>query len=331
VEALKPKLVQGPDLVVRTTASIEAHDLYLKGRHFWNQRNKEGLARSAALFEQALALDPGYALAHSGLADSCTLSIQYGQTRAAEVLPNARLHALKAVQLDDTLAEGHASLGQIGILEYQWKTAERELRRAIELRPGYATAHHWYALVLAYTGRAAEARAEAEQARQLDPTSMIINNLVAIMLFESRDYGGSLAQARRALEMNPSSDLPRIWIAISCVQLGKFAEALAALDKSSTQNGQGVRVSVLAASGDRVAARKLLAEIEKRFEVDPLPRGVLARAYLTLGERDRALHWLEEAVEERDPTVFSLKVNSDWDSIRSEPRYHKLLKRMNLE
>jgi len=151
------------------------------------------------------------------------------------------------------------------------------------------------------------------------------------MLFESRDYAGSLAQARRALEMNPSSDLPRIWIAISYVQLGKFAEALAALDKSSTQNGQGVRVSVLAASGDRVAARQLLAEIEERFVVDPLPRGVLARAHLALGEKDRALQWLEEAVEERDQTVFSLKVNPDWDPIRSEPRYHKLLKRMNLE
>ncbi len=331
VEALKPKLVQGPDLVVRTTASTEAHDLYLKGRYFWNQRTKEGLARAAALFEQALALDAGYALAHSGLADSCTLSIQYGQTRAAEVLPKARVHALKAVQLDDTLAEGHASLGQIGIIEYQWNTAERELRRAIELRPGYATAHHWYSLALVYPGRAAEARAEAEQARQLDPTSMIINNLVAIMLFDSRDYTGALAQARKTLELNPSAELPQIWVALSCLQLGRFAEALAALDKMTTQNGQGLRASVLAASGDRVAARRLLADIEKRFAADPLPRGPLASAHLALGEKDRALQWLEEGVEEHDQTVFNLKVSPEWDLIRSEPRYHKLLKRMNLE
>jgi serine/threonine-protein kinase len=333
VQALKPKLVQGPDLVAQSTASTEAHDLYLRGRYFWNQRTKEGLTQATALFGRVIALDPSYALAHSGLADSYALSIDYGQARAAEVLPEAKAHALKALELDDALAEGHASLGIIGIKDYQWGTAERELKRAIELRPGYATAHHWYALGLAWTGRVAEARAEAEQARQLDPTSMIINNLVAITLFISRDYEGAVAQEIKTLELNPAADVPRFFLALSYQQLGRFAEALAALDKAPAQNSglQTVRARVLAASGDRAAAQRLLGEIEKRFAAEPVPRGALAAVHLALGDKDGTFQLLGRGVEERDQSVLNLKVSPQWDPIRSDPRYHKLLMRMNLE
>jgi serine/threonine-protein kinase len=333
VQALKPKLVQGAALVQRTTGSTEAHDLYLRGRYFWNQRTKEGMTRAVALFGQAITLDPSYALAHSGLADSYALSMDYAQARAADVLPKAKAHALKAVELDDALAEGHASLGIIGMYNYQWDVAERELKRAIELRSGYATAHHWYALVLSSNGRAQEASAEAEQARQLDPTSMIINNLGTLILSERGDCEGAIAQAAKTIELNPSAELPRLWLALTNMQAGRFAEALAALDKAPVPHSglQPVRAELLASLGDRAAAQRLLANIEQRFAAEPVPRGGLAAAHLALGDKDRAFEWLERGVDERDQSVLGLKVSLRWASLRSEPRYHKLLRRMNLE
>ena len=165
VLALKPKLVPDRALVEPATVSTEAHDLYLKGRYLWNQRSLEGLTKAKAFFERAIALDPNYALAHSGLADCYSLFMDYRGARAAEVLPKAKAHALKAVDLDDGLAEAHASLGAISQHEYDWNTAERELKRAIELRPGYATAHQWFAEILSTQGRLSEGRAEAERAR----------------------------------------------------------------------------------------------------------------------------------------------------------------------
>src|SRR5438270_253846 len=175
VQALKPRLVPAAALVQQTTSNAEAHDLYLKGRFFWNQRSREGFAKATALFEQAIALDPTYALAHSGLADCYSLSVDYARARAAVVLPKAKAHARKALELDDSLAEAHTSLGMVSELDFDWSSAEHEYKRAIELRPGYATAHHWYFLLLAQIGHLTEAREEAERARQLDPTSGIIN------------------------------------------------------------------------------------------------------------------------------------------------------------
>ena len=333
VQALKPRLLPSAALVAQATASTEAHDLYLRGRFFWNQRTKEGLAKAESLFEQAIALDPNYALAHSGLADCYSLSKDYGQARGAEVLPKAKEHALKAVELDDALAEGHASLGLLRMDDYQWDAAEREFKRAIELRPGYATAHHWYALLLEWTGRVAESKAEAEQARRLDPTSVIINNLVTSTLYYSRDYEGAIAQAVKTLEFNPASDLARVWLALVYEQVGKFAEALATLDKAPAQHSalQSLRPSLLAALGDRAAALRLLADIEKGFPAAPVPDGFLAKAHLTLRDQDGAFEWLQRGVVESDQTASNLKVGPQWDALRSDPRYHDLLKRMNLE
>ncbi len=334
VQALRPRLVQGRALVRPATESTEAHDLYLKGRFFWNQRTKEGLAKATALFEQALALDPGYALAHSGLADCYSLSVQYGGARAAPVFPKAKAHALKAVELDDGLAEAHASLGEVKHFdEHDWIAAEREYKRAIELRPGYATAHHWYALYLLAMGRIPEARAEAERARQLDPTSFIVSNLIAIIFFESGEYDRAIEQLRKTLELNSSFDGTRVLLGLSYRQAGRFAEALAALDEATTGSSalSGVRAEVLAASGQRAAAQRLLADVEKRFSTEPLPRSILAAAHLALGEKDAALIWLERGVEERDQVLISLKISPQWDPIRADPRFQELLRRMNLE
>ena len=330
VQALKPRLVAAA-LVQQTTSSTEAHDLYLKGRYFWNQRSQEGFAKARALFENAIALDPTYALAHSGLADCYSLSIDYARARHAEVLPKAKKHALRAAELDDSLAEAHASLGMVSEHDYDWSRAEREYKRAIELRPGYATAHHWYFLLLAQTGHLAEAREEAERARQLDPTSAIINGALVGLFLDNREYDRAIEQALKGLELNPNFDLARVWLAVSYRHAGKVSEALAALDQVRALPTGAVRAQLLAAAGDRVAAQRLLADVEKRFPTEPVPRGSLALAHLVLGDKDGAFLWLQKGVEERDQTVLGLKVSPQWDPIRSDPRYHMLLKRMKLE
>src|SRR5438067_493509 len=332
VQSLKPRLVPAAALVQQTTSNAEAHDLYLKGRFFWNQRSREGFAKATARFEQAVALDPTYALAHSGLADCYSLSVDYARARAAVVLPKAKAHARKALELDDSLAEAHTSLGMVSELDFDWSSAEHEYKRAIELRPGYATAHHWYFLLLAQIGHLTEPREEAERAGQLDPTSGIINAALVGLFLDNRDYDGAIEQALKGLELNPNFDLARVWLAISYRQAGKFSEALAALDPVRAVPIGGLRAQLLADAGDRVAAQQLLAEVERRFSTQPVPRGGLALAHLALGDKDGAFLWLERGVEERDQTVVTgLKVSPQWEPIRSDPRYHTLLKRMKLE
>ena len=291
------------------------------------------MRRACALFEQAIAIDAGYALAHSGLADCYSLSIDYAGERAAGMMPKAKLHALKALELDDGLAEAHASVSHVSEMEFDWNNSERELRRAIELRPGYATAHHWYALNLAVTRRLGEAREEVERARQLDPTSVIINAAEAMILYQSRDYGRALEQAMKALELDPGFDLPRVALVHSYSDMGRFAEALAVIDQAPRQTAQlrGLRAEVLALSGDREGSQRLLDEVEQHFGTDPLPRGTLARTHLALGERDAALLWLERGVEERDQSVVrTLGLEAQWDPLKSDPRFQRLIARTRL-
>src|SRR5437868_52187 len=201
-DALRPQLLKDvPPLVSQATSSTEAHDLYLRGRHFWNRRTADDLKRAGTLFRQALEVDPRYALAHAGLADSYALLAEYSPARPADVLPQASEHARKALQLDPALAEPHATLGLVAMDRYDWSGAEQEFKRAIELRSGYATAHQWYALLLATLGRFAEARVEAEQAVRLDPASLVVNNMLGLVFYASGDYPRSIGALRRTLDL----------------------------------------------------------------------------------------------------------------------------------
>ncbi|TMA30807.1 MAG: tetratricopeptide repeat protein, partial [Deltaproteobacteria bacterium] len=264
VQSLRPMLVPGAALVPQPTANGEAHSLYLKGLYFYNQTTRETMIKAIAMFEQALALDPHYALAHSGLADCYSQAVDYGWAQPAEAVPKAKAHALKALELDDSLAEGHASLGYVSGKENDWRRAEREFRRAIELRPAYARAHARHALVLTMTGRLAEGRAAAERARQLDPTSLIINSTVAMTLFQSRQYDDVIAQALKTLDLDPAFYHVRFWLVRAYQQTGRHGQALAALDQAPGAPGMllALRAMVLADSSDRTAARQLLASLE---------------------------------------------------------------------
>ena len=333
-EALRPQLLkEGPPMVRQATSSTEAHDLYLRGRHFWNKRTTEDLKSAVALFEQALAVDPGFALAHSGLGDSYVLLAEYGSARPAQILPQATGHARKALELNPALAEPHATLGLLAMERYDWSGAEREFKRAIELRSGYATAHHWYALLLGTLGRFAEARAEAEQAVRLDPASLVVNNMLGVVFYASGDYPRSIEAFRRTLELDPGFGMARAFLACAYVAAGRNQEALAEIARFSDADldHAAMRAWVLWSAGERDAALRLARELVDRPRQEPMQRGTLAALYALLGDRDRALALLEQAYAERDWRLREAKVSPMLDSLRGEARFTNLLKKLNLD
>ncbi|HWE26334.1 MAG TPA: hypothetical protein VG496_20525 [Myxococcales bacterium] len=332
-DALRPRLIREATLVPPATTNTDAHDLYLKGRYLWAKRTPQALRSAMQFFEQAIAIDPKFALAESGLADCYSLLVNYVGASAAEALPKARLHAFRAREIDDTLAEVHASLATVHEHDRDWAAAEREYKRAIELRPGYLTAHHWYALLLANVGRRREAWEELERARQLDPSSLIINTNLQILLFAAREYEKSIEQGEKVLRLDASWPMTRTFLVYAYLQSGKVAEARTVLDSSPVAGNwlTVARAHVAAVAGDAPAANQALSDAKKSFDADPVPRAGFAAAYLALGDKESTFEWLEKAVEERDQSVNGLASNPLWDRIRSEPRFTYLLKRMNLE
>ena len=334
VQALRPRLVKTTSPLVReATASIDAHDLYLRGRHFASKRTEQGLKRAIDLFQQAVDLDPSYALAHVGLADSNLLLIEYGRARLADANPKAKAHAQKALELDHDLAEAHVSLAAISENEFDWKEAERKYRRAIELRPGYATAHHWYALLLLRNGRFAEGRAEAERARQLDPVSLIINNLIGVVSMYAREYPRAIGEFTRTLELAPAFPPAQRGLRDAYFYSSRYADALAVHDKLSEKGPEEVacRAQILLALGDRAAATSLLRELEDPSTAQPVSPASLAGVYVFLDEKEQALLLLERAYAEHDFRLAGLKTDPDWDPLRSDPRFQRLLRQVNLE
>jgi len=332
--ALRPQLLKGASpLVQQPTSSMDAHDLYLKGRHHWNKRTGEDLRKAIALFQQALELDPAYALAHAGLADSYLLLSEYSEAPPPEVIPKAKAHAYKAMELDGTLAEPHATLGLISANDYEWRTAEREYKRAIELRSGYATAHHWYALLLGSQARFAEARAQAEQALQLDPASRVVNNMLGVVLLQSRDYQGAIDAFQKTLDLDGGFASAHELLACAYLGAGRRAEALAELGRA-TESGvkhAALRAWVLAEMGDLTAATRLLRDLEGRSHREYVDLGMLAALHAQTGDKDRAFALLDKAYAERDWSLRDLKVSPVWDPLRSDPRFSRLLKRVNLD
>lgn len=337
--ALRPQLLkESAPLVQQPTASAQAHDLYLRGRHFWNKRTDEDLRKALALFQQALEVDPNYALAHAGIADSYVLLSDYGSYSAAGI-SQARKHAYKALELDGSLAEAHATLGLIGMYDYDWATAESEFKRAIELRSGYATAHHWYALLLTTLGRFPEARVEADRALQLDPASLIVNNMVGVVAYDARDYDRAIESFRRTLQLDPNFFIAKLFLACAYVSAGKNAEGLAELEQleqlPAVKNAKlellALRAWMLSTAGDKAGAARLVKELDSRSREQKMHTAMLAAIQTFVGDKDRAFALLDSAVAERDPMVRDLKVSPMWDPLRSDPRFDKMLKRLNLD
>lgn len=315
--------------------SYEAYDLYLKGRYFLSKRTSESFPQAAEYFQQAIAQDPSYAPAYAGLADTYALMSTWGQVRASEFMPKARDAALRALALDESLAEAHASLGLIAEnYDYDWQTAEKEFRRAIQLNPGYATAHQWYAEYLSWQGRFDEALAESERARQLDPLSLIIATDHASILYFARQYDRAILQSRTVLDMDPSFLRARGILIHAYVQTGRFAEAMHEVDQWTNEPyamwAWGWRVYVYGCWGHTAEAEQTLAKFEQLLSQlhpnDPEP-GLLV-PYIATGRKDQAISLLQRLYAEHSPIIATLKTDPTYDPLRGDPRFQQLLARL---
>jgi len=313
----------------------EAHELYLKGRYEWNKRTEQGLKKGLQYFEEAIAKDPNYAPAYAGLADSYHLLADSGFLPARDVDPKAKAAALKALEIDGDLADAHASLAiLLADFDRDWTSAEREYRRAIELNPGYATAHHFYALLLSALARHDEALREIEEARKLDPLSVRINANVGLVLYFARRYDAAIEQVRKALELEPNDEASHEYLGWAYLQKGMHQEAVAEFQKAANQRSGALAplaglAEAYAIAGKRDDAHRLLNQLKALSGQTHVVPYLIADIYVGLGEREEAFAWLERAFEAHDPPLVWLKVDPDLDPLRSAPRFQDLLRRMN--
>jgi serine/threonine protein kinase/tetratricopeptide (TPR) repeat protein len=338
VRALKIKLLgeKEASLVKNYTENPQAYSLYLQGRHLWNKRTAEDIKKAIDYFNQAVALDPKYALAFVGLADCYLMLPQYGRSPIKEVLPKARAVVSKALEIDKTLAEAHASLGTILRYEFDWENAEKEFKRAIELNPNYATAHHWYHILLRFQGRLDEATEEIERAKELDPLSPIINTSLGYIFYLKREYDQAIQQHRKTLELNQNFGIGRLRLGECYLQKGMFEEAIAEFQKARTlflnsPYGLGNLGNAYALIGEKNKAIEVLTNLKGLSKQGYSLNYDIAFIYCGLGDKEMAFEWLERAYKEKEEGMMYLKVDPCWESLRSDPRHKSLIKRMNLE
>jgi TolB-like protein/Tfp pilus assembly protein PilF len=315
------------------TADPEAYELYLKGRFFWNKRTGSDLRKAIEYFNQAIAKDPGYALAYTGVADSYLLLPNYGATSTQEVIPPARAAASKAIELDDSLAEAHASLGLLDTLELHLERAITDFERAIELKPNYATAHHWLGLGQMSLGHFDQAIAEEKRAIELDPLSLIINADFGWTYFNARRFGEADAQARKTLEMDPRFFLAHYYLGAALQFRGRLTEAIPEYQKAFELNNDLYALAMLgqayARSGQTDEARKILARLNEEAKSRYVAPYAVALVFLGLGENERALDELERAYETGDTNyLFIIKVDPLLDQLRGQPRFEALAEKI---
>jgi TolB-like protein/DNA-binding winged helix-turn-helix (wHTH) protein/Tfp pilus assembly protein PilF len=318
------------------TESYEAYDLYLKGRYMWNKRTAEGFRQAANYFQQAIDKDPNYAPAYAGLADTFSLMSTWYMGPQNELMPKARTAALRALQLDESLAEAHASLALIEEnYDYDWPGAEKEFRRAIELNPQYASARQWYAEFLSWQGRFDEAFAESSQARQLDPLSLIIALDHASILYQSRQYESAIEQCRSVLEWDPTYGHAETEMIGPYLQLGRYDEAIEMANRWAARGEEGWplawKAAVYGRSGRVAEARQALARLEQVTRSRPDRYALLLIAYLATGQKEQSLEVLERAYAEHSNAVVGIKVDPIYDPLRSDPRFKSLLRRIRLD
>ncbi len=320
----------------RPTENIEAYQLYLKGRYYWNKRTEEGFHKAIEYFSEATEKDRNYGLAHAGLADSYILLGEYGLLPAKEAFAKAREAATKALELDDTLGEAHNALATVKAdYDWDWPGAEREFRRATELNPGYATAHQWYGELLSELGRNEEALAEIKQAQQLDPLSLIINTVSGAILQRAGRVDLAIEQLRKTLEIDPNFAQAHWDLGDAYVRKGAFAEAIAEFQRAITLSPnitwyKGALGHAYARAGKSAEARKLLDELKEHSRRSYVSWWDFAAIYAGLGEKDQALASLEKAYEQRDNRMVELRVDPLLDPLRSDPRFADLLRRIGL-
>ena len=315
------------------TTDLKAHDLYLKGRYFWNKRTGEGLRRSVVFFEDAIRHDPNYALAYCGLADALALRVEYDNGRPSEVLPKAKEAALRALQLDPGLGEAHAALGNIALFQNDWTASLAENHKALEVNPNYMMAQKWIGNTLMFTGHQEEARVAFERALQMDPTSLIASSNVGETYFFERDYPKAIEQLSKTLEMDPEFQQARIDLARAYSSQGKHTEALAQVDRLhlvAATVRELLRATVLARADRREEALGLARDLEARSAREPLDPVAFAAVWIALGDHDKALALLGRACADHE-WMSDVKIAPEMDPVRADPRYHEVLRCANLE
>jgi serine/threonine-protein kinase len=321
-------------LAKRHTESVTAYGLYLRGRYAWNKRSQEGVSEAIEYFEQAIAQDPGYALAYTGLADAYALHVDYRSVPVAEGFERAKSYARKALALDESLAEAHASLAwSLFVYDWDFEGATREFQRSIALDPRYATAHQWFAFLLASRGQLDEALVEGHTAQELDPTSVSVRRSLAWIYYYARRYEQARYHLTRAIAMNPTAEETYRVLGLTLAIEGELDEAERVLREAVAMPGAGSYTSAtlgyaLARAGKRPEAEALLAQLELQRERDYVSPVALATLHLGLGQHDRALDWAEHAYEERRGWLAYLTVNPLVDPVRGQPRFEALVAKM---
>src|SRR5436305_3798537 len=321
----------------RYTENVEAYQLYLTGRYHWNKLTPPEITKSIGFFKKAIDLDPTYALAYFGLADAYRSLAPTSEVPSKDTRPQAQAAATKALELDETLAEPHATLAFIHTwYDWNWSGAEREAKRAIELNPNWSFGHIAYAQLLSVTGRSEEAIAEGARAVELDPLSLIINALNGYHLHLARRDDEAIARLKKTVELDSNFWIAHQFLGIAYIEKKRYPEAIAEFSqavKLSGGNSEPLALNGYASvlSGDVAKGRAVLKELKSLESQRYLPPSNLALLSYVLGEKDEAFSWLEKAYQDRDIRLCRLKVDSKWDSMRSDPRFVEILKRIGLQ
>jgi adenylate cyclase len=336
VNALKIKLAVA--LPGHKKPNTEAYDLYLKGRYFLNRKNEADARRAIDYFEQALAKDPNDAPAYAGLADSYSSFVfPLGVVTPREAMPKAKEAAQRALAIDNALGEAHASLAYIAFFyDWDWAAAERGFKRALELNPNNADTHHWYSHFLMGQGRIEESLIQSKRALELSPFDILFNIHLGWHYFYARQYDQALEQIEKTVEMDKNFAQTYPWLGLILEQKGRYAEAIAAFQNAIKlfPGGSSIAEAELAhtyaASGNREEAQKIVAELQELAKTKYVSSFQIAAIYTGLGEKDQAFAWLEKAQEERSDGLVNLKAEQRFDSLRSDPRFKDLARRMGL-
>lgn len=316
------------------TDNADAHQLYLKGRYFWNKRTGETIKKGIDYFNQAVEKDPNYALAHAALAESYVLLSNYGEGTAQEAYAKARAAATAALKINDELAEAHTVLAYIKAgYDWDFAGADHEYKRAIERNPNYATARQWYGEYLALMGRPTESIAEITRAQELEPLSLMINTDLGAALYCARRYDQAIDQLRKTLDLDSSFVRGHIELGFVYRQKEQYEEALSEFQKALGFDGEDAYALshlgyAYAALRRKDEAYKIIGQLKERSKRKYVLPTDIAVVYAGLGEQDRAFEWLEKAFTQRDDNLLYLKVDPVWDSLRSDPRFADLLQRV---
>ncbi|HEY8225535.1 MAG TPA: protein kinase [Pyrinomonadaceae bacterium] len=336
-ERLRTKLSgeEQRQLTRRDTSNPEAYAFYLKGRYYWNKRTADNIMKAIEQFQQAADKDPNYALAYVGLADCSSVLEAYTGAPGSESLPKAKAFAERALQLDNSLAEAHTSLADACEGLWQWDKAEEEFKRALDLNPNYPTAHHWHGILLLDRGRFDEALIEAKRAQQLDPLSLAISQNVSQTYLARGDVNSAIAEASKVIELDPRYPRGHMYLGLAYLKQGNYADAIAELRKAvdlterdrSVFGGLGYAYGV---SGRRPEALAILKELEEKYRRHEAVGQDVAAVYAGLGDKDQAFAWLEKDFQARSGLLPRIRWYIPLESLRSDPRFADLLRRMGL-